>query len=146
MNINFCLDIERLFSIYQCVKILGFMGIEYKKLYNNKTHQERETNRILYKENTHVFSYYILTSVFLNDYIGFMNWCKNNNNSLLKFDSTSKKFDSLLKYILSTYNCKHLLNGITYMNKLTQTMHDSKKVNNYKDLLKTMRMSILNMI
>ena len=146
MNINFCLDIERLFSIYQCVKILGFMGIEYKKLYNNKTHQERETNRILYKENTHVFSYYILTSVFLNDYIGFMNWCKNNNNSLLKFDSTSKKFESFLKYILSTYNCMHLLKGITYMNKLTQSMHDSKKVNNYKDLLKKTIMSILNMI
>ena len=75
-----------------------------------------------------------------------MNWCKNNNNSLLKFDSASKKFESFLKYILSTYNCMHLLKGITYMNKLTQSMHDSKKVNNYKDLLKTTRMSILNMI
>ena len=44
----------------------------------------------LYREDTNVFSYYILTAILLNDYYGFMRWCEKNNIGFIRFNSTEK--------------------------------------------------------
>jgi hypothetical protein len=75
---DFSLQLERIFAIYQMNKVLNFMGLNYKDLYemNERSSYFREQ---LYKENTHVFGYYILTSIFLNGYRQFITWCHANN-------------------------------------------------------------------
>jgi hypothetical protein len=138
LNFNFCIELERMFALYQCTKVLSFMGLHY-----NDIHQKNNYLRDkLYKENTHVFAYYVMTAVFLNDYQGFLLWCKKNNQVLLKFDLTSLNFKEFSDYIERIYNCSALLNGIDYMGKLNKQVNRGKNEN----LMKTTRMSIIHTI
>ena len=157
LNLNFCLEMERMFALYQCIKILGFMGLRYNDLYNTKPQANAKANanvkansynsssshlRSLYKENTHVFAYYIMTAIFLNDHQGFMLWCKKNNTLLLRFKATPDTFKSFEIYISSVYDCISLLNNIVRMGDLNMKVNKSKN----KTLMSTTRMSIIHTI
>jgi hypothetical protein len=157
---SFNLQLERLFSLYQCNKILGFMGLTY-----NNIHEPGEKNaylrKNLYREDTHVFSYYILTAIFLNDYCGFLSWCNNHNTSLLQLNGAQYVFNDLGEYIETQYNNESILNGITVVSELHTTRRDNNKHSNskksnskqssnkkdkYLKLLNTTRMSIIEFI
>jgi hypothetical protein len=138
LNMNFCLEMERMFALYQCIKVLGFMGLRYNNIYK----KENTYLRHLYKENTHVFAYYIMTAIFLNDQQGFMLWCKKNNKSLLKFQSSPDTFKSFAAYISSVYECISLLNGIVHMSELNTKVNKSKNT----ELMTTTRMSLIHTI
>lgn len=130
MNVNFCLELERMFALYQCSKILGFMGLKYQDLHTHTAHTTYLRNN-LYRENTHVFAYYILTAIFLNDYKGFLLWCQKHNKVLLKFDASTENFQALGDYISRIY-----MVGI-----------DKDKIKHKNnDLKNTMRMSLLHTI
>jgi hypothetical protein len=75
---DFSLQLERLFATYQMHKVLNFMGLKYNDLYERRENSAYLRQQ-LYKEHTHVFSYYILTAIFLNDYRQFIDWCGTNN-------------------------------------------------------------------
>ena len=81
------LDKERIFSIFQCAKILHFYGLDYVDLYERT--QKSHTNRLAkYKEETHVLSYYIIKSIFMffvNDYV---EWTATHNSNSLNFNKT----------------------------------------------------------
>jgi accessory gene regulator protein AgrB len=70
------------------VKTLDFMGLKYKDLYSNSSVSAtmRET---LYKEDSNVLSYYIITTILMNNYQGFLSWCNTNNLSLLQFKKST---------------------------------------------------------
>ena len=138
LNMNFCLEMERMFALYQCIKVLGFMGLRYKDLLGKNNPYLRK----LYKENTHVFAYYIMTAIFLNDSAGFMLWCKKNNTRLLKFKATPETFISFETYIKSVYECISLLEGIGSMSALNAKVNKTKN----KALITTTRMSIIHTI
>ena len=140
-NFTFCIEIERLFSLYQCTKVLSFMGLHYNDIHGDKPNYLSDK---LYKENTHVFAYYIMTAIFLNDYQGFIMWCKTNNKALLQFDLSQENFKAFAEYIESVYNCNTFLNGIDYMGKLNQQVNQSKSKN--ETLIKTTRMSIIHTV
>ena len=141
-NLNFCLELERMFALYQCVKVLGFMGMDYKDI-----HLPSEKNN-LFRENTHVFSYYVLTSIFLNDYQGFILWCKKNNEVLLRFNPNATNFTAFSEYIKSIYNCIPLQNGVKYMNQMIKQMNKLVVSNGGKGkkIINTTRMSIVHTI
>ena len=147
INLDFCLELERMFALYQCVKVIGFMGLTYDDLHSTESHALRKG---LYRENTHVFSYYVLTAVFLNDYQGFILWCKEHNEVLLRFNPTPMNFMAFTEYIKSVYNCIPLQNGIKYMSQLIK-QHNSiskgkGKSKRSKSLGDTTRMSIIHTI
>ena len=52
---NTCINLEKLYSVYQLVKILDYMGLRYEDLI-----LKNRMNKTLYKESTNVFCYYIL--------------------------------------------------------------------------------------
>lgn len=139
-NLNFCLEMERMFSLYQCIKVLGFMGLRYDNLYHSNTNAVYLRN--LYKENTHVFAYYIMTAIFLNDHSGFMLWCKKNNTRLFKFQATPEIFTSLENYIKEKYKCISLLKGLGQMSILNSKVNKSAN----KKLSRTTRMSLIHTI
>ena len=148
VNLNFCLEIERMFSLSQCIKILGFMGLQYKNLYitANNNQLSDAYMRQLYKENTNVFSYYIMTAIFLNDHHGFMLWCKKNNTSLLKFRDVSESFELFSVYIKSIYDCPPLLNNIARISELNNKNNKKRNKNNKNKLNDTTRMTIIHTI
>ena len=128
-----------MFALYQCVKVLSFLGLHYRDIHEKNDKKENTLSRKLYKENTHVFAYYVLTAVFLNDYEGFLLWCRKNNSAFLKFIDNDKGFDSFFSYIKSVYNCIPLQNGIVEMGRLVGK-------NKSALLKKSTRMSIIHTI
>ena len=137
MNVNLCLELERMFALYQCNKMIGFMGLKYDDLHTKTSYLRNN----LYRENTHVFAYYILTAIFMNDYKGFLLWCQKHNKNLLKFDATDAHFQSLGDYITGIYNCNSFIDGIDEMHHLGLRTKDKNK-----ELTNTTRMSIIHTI
>jgi hypothetical protein len=80
-----------------------------------------------------------MTAIFLNDYQGFMLWCKKNNTNLLRFKATPETFKSFGTYISSQYDCISLLNNIAQLSDLNQKVNKSKN----KTLMTTTRMSLI---
>lgn len=146
-NTTFCIEMERMFAIYQCNKMLGFMGLQYQDIHLNGSNNINGNN--LYRENTHVFAYYVMTAIFLNDYQGFLVWCQTHNTALLKFERTQPVFKAFADYIESIYTCDTLIQNMGYMRDLYKRIYKNKTNNNNnkynkKKLINTSRMSLVH--
>ena len=128
------LYIERIFSCFQCVKILKFMGMDYNNI-TKKSDQVSISKRKLYKEKTNVFSYYILTAILMNNPYNFVFWCYKNNTNIIKLEPLTK-IESFVLYIKKLYLSKSFLENIALVEDLFE-----------KDYLmdKTLRMTIIEM-
>jgi hypothetical protein len=83
-----CIRYEKMFSVFQSVKILHFFGIQYKDLFSEENIAIEK-----YKESTQILSYYILKSismVYINDFI---EWCIDHNSNVLTFTNTEMIVD-----------------------------------------------------
>lgn len=110
---EFCLQLERIFSLYQMNKILSFMGLNYTDIYLSEAYLKQS----LYKEATHVFGYYILTAIFLNDYKEFIHWCfvNNKSESAIKFKGNTEHFQKMSEYIKINYAKTDLLKTLAVL-------------------------------
>ena len=146
---NFCIEFERIFSLYQCNKILNFMGLSYEDLHGDKE-RHAYLRKNLYRENTHVFAYYVLTSIFLNNYSGFLEWCYTHNPSLLQFNNTEPTINAFAEYIENNYNTPLFNASINNMNQLYNTfgntLDKNKNKYKYKKLLTSSRMSMIEFL
>jgi hypothetical protein len=146
---DFLIQLERLFSIYQCHKTLNFMGLKYKQLFK-KDKASIAARNVLYKENTNVFSYFILTAIIMNKYCDFMDWCFNNNFTLFNFNKTPNNLNHFLSHIKDCYldptflnvlNCVESKTKALKKENHTQQSREKKHLNNI--LEHSMRMSII---
>ena len=142
-NAEYFLHFERTFGFFQMVKTLDFMGLKYKDLYSNNK-ASIASREILYKENTSVFSYYVLNLILFNNYQGFLAWCDTNNFSLLQFKKTSRNLDEFCNYIEKNYKTKSMLDGVSCTENLLIKMKSKKNVSNQKIsyLMRNMRMTV----
>jgi hypothetical protein len=138
-NSEFYINFEKTYSLFQLVKTLDFMGLQYKDLYSN-TKESSILRENLYKENTNVLSYYIIKTVLINNYQGFLSWCKTNNLSILNFKKTIGNQKQLCKFIEKNYKIQSLLNDIQESHVFLSRI--KKKKGNNKFILSNMRMSI----
>jgi hypothetical protein len=146
--LDFFIQIERLFSLFQCNKILNFLGISYQNLYetDNGSHIAREN---LYKEKTNVFAYYIVTAFLLDNYVNVMNWCNKNNLSCFKFNNSQRNLDLFYNLIENSYKRNEFLKNLmcvsNYASKLNKkTNKNNKLINNeINNIFKTTRMTIM---
>jgi hypothetical protein len=124
------------------IKILDFMELSYENLYK-KTILSENLRNTLYKENTNILSYYILTTILLNNYQDFLSWCNTNNISILNFKKTTKNVENYCKFFEKKYKSKNMLNGIECVEKLFYRLKSKKR--KQKDilyLLNSLRMTI----
>jgi len=131
---EFCLRSEQIFSLFQMVKVLDFMGITYQTLYNNDT----IVRQCLFKEKTNVFAYYIIKSVLLYNNDDFMIWCKHHNDNIFVFKNTAENLDSFIHFITSKYKNPDLLRDIEKMSSIL-------KKQKHRTLNTTLRMSLLEL-
>ena len=118
VNMDVCLQTERLYKLFQCNKILDFMGLKYEDLYDDT---KKNVSLTLYKENTNVFSYCIMACIFLNDYLSFLKWCINNNaaaDNMIRFSISNENFIQFGNFIKNQYNSKNLLECLKHANDL----------------------------
>ena len=146
--LDFFIQIERLFSLFQCNKILKFLGISYQNLYetDNGSHIAREN---LYKETTNVFAYYIVTAFLLDNYVNVINWCNKNNLSCFKFNNSQRNLDLFYNLIENSYKRNEFLKNLmcvsNYASKLNKKTNKNNKLanNQINNIFKTTRMTIM---
>jgi hypothetical protein len=140
LNAEFFINYEISYSFIQVVKVLNFMGIEYSDLYLNNEHSNilREN---LYKEKTSVLSYYVIKTILIYNFQGFLLWCKNNNFSLLQFKKSLSNQISFCNFIEKYYKSKGMLENIAYTQKFLKKISKQKtNISNY--MLSNLRMTI----
>jgi hypothetical protein len=81
----------------------------------------------MYKENTSVLSYYVITLILFNNYQEFLSWCDTNNTSLLQFKKTISNLDSFCKFIEKKYKTKNMLESVSCTEKLVNNVNRSSK-------------------
>ena len=138
---DFCIQLERMFSLYQMIKILGYMNLNYKYLYKNDD-ISRGLRKVLYKEDTNVLSYYIIKTIllFFND--EFLEWCMLHNNNILKFNKTEHNLNQFYEFIKDKYNNKFFLKAIHNMELFYIKYRGPTLMRNNKILTTTSRMTI----
>ena len=135
---EYCLEIERIFSLFQLYKILKFMGINYVTLYKNDD-TSKSLRKYMYKENTNIFMYYILKTLFLYNNLDFMNFCNNNNKQFVNFSLTETNMNKLYNFIHKRYDD---INFITDINKVCKNI----KLKSDDILKRTMRLTALELV
>jgi len=126
------MDLEIFFSLFQMNKIMKHNGI-------SKDYWDFSD----FKQDSHVFEYYILKSVLLFNYKEFIIWCykhnsihsANNNKTFLSFNRNSGNLDKLYDFIEKYYK------NPEFIKNLKNISHIKIKKNN-KILTNTLRMSI----
>ena len=131
-NVIMIIDIEKIFSLYQCIKILKYMKIDkYELFINDLSH--------LYEEKTNVFPYYILKCIILYKYDNFINTCNKENspgNPILFYKSPGN-LNCFFNYILKHYQNDELMNDFNKMENIYKNIKMAKLKN-------TMRMTIFD--
>lgn len=120
-------------SLTQAMKILHFLDLKYSHIVEKRDDHVSICN-YLYKENTSVFSYYIITCLLMNNYSHFMDWCSNNNNLLLQFKKTPGNLESYMSFIKDC--CKN-----TKIRRNISTIEKYFSKDDYM-LIRTLKMSI----
>lgn len=114
-NAEYFINFESIYSFFQLVKVLGFMNVGYRDLYE-KTDASENIRNTLYKEDTNVLSYYVITNILIYNYQSFLSWCKTNNTSILQFKKTSDSQKSFCDFIEKKYKQPKMLKAIDCSN------------------------------
>jgi hypothetical protein len=125
-NTEYFMNFESNYSFFQLIKVLDFMNIDYNNLYE-KTDISANLRATLYKEDTNVLSYYVITTILIYNYQSFLYWCKTNNTSMLQFKKTTANIKSFCDFIEKKYKTPKILFTID----CTETF--SKKINKPND-------------
>ena len=116
------------FSFFQSVKIME----KYNLNYNNLCSQ----NKTKYNENTHIFSYYFLKTILYFNINEFLNWCFDNNNKSIEFNSD--RIINFYKLFENLYNNDEIKSNF---DNILNYYRDNKK-NMDSNVIKTLRMSL----
>lgn len=136
LYLQFAIQAEKMFSLMQLKKILGHMDLTYENLWSSTQISEyMRTN--LYREESNVFSYFVLSGIFMNDFESFIQWCDTNNTSFIKYKKSHTSVNKFGKLITSMYKSKHLIQNIH------NTTLPNNKNNKYELLNNTGRMTCI---
>jgi len=114
------IDIERVFSVCQTVKLLKFMGLKYTDLFSNDM-----LIKTKYIENTSVLSYYIITAVLYDNISHFFSWCLENNVNMLQFNNSDINYHlSFCELIKSLYKKPKFLKRVKNKEKIFENIDD----------------------
>jgi hypothetical protein len=134
-NVEMFINFEIMYSFFQMIKVLHFMNLEYKHLWEHSVNADKMRNA-LYKEDTNVLSYYVITLILIYNYQPFLSWCHHHNKSLLQFNKTSESQMEFCHFIDRKYKSPNLLHGIKCVTELFQKIkvvkHKSKSHSNSK--------------
>jgi hypothetical protein len=94
---------ERLFSVFQCIKVLNHFDLTYDDIYKTEQHPANTLKIRNYQEKTNVFSYYVLKTILFYHLNAFLEWCIENNENVLEFRKTEGTLTKYVKLIEGLY-------------------------------------------
>ena len=105
--VEVALNHERMFSLFQKTKILNHQRLTYRELYT-------KTGGARYKEETPVFSYFVLKSILMFHYAEFIDWCAENNGGTFVFTKTGKNMAGFVEFIRSHYQSPEYIGAVEH--------------------------------
>ena len=139
--IDFFIEIEMAFTIFQVSKILDFMGLKLMDLHF-KNKKAKVSQKYLYRENTNVFSYYILKMLLFLNLDESLIWFDKHNQNLLKFSNSRKDVEEFGDFLIKKFE-----NPV--MHRMFLAM-DKKKMGisfkNKDEIINTLRMSAVELV
>jgi hypothetical protein len=130
------LGYEKMFSIFQCVKVLHHLNLIYSQMHE-KSPTADKIRQARYKEKTQILSYYVLKSILMFDPSLFIEWCIKHNNRSLTFHSTSNNIRSYCDLVRQ----QHQYPG--FVRAMEQFEQWFDKNGHHKNMeLRTLRMSL----
>lgn len=141
-NADFFINVEIAYSYFQTVKVLNFMGLNYIHLFDKSKASEIARNS-LYKENTSVLSYYVITLILINNYQSFLEWCLENNHILFQFKKTISNQTKFCKFIEKNYKNEKMLNYLNCTKDMLWGIQSTRNKNkSHYYLLNNLRMTV----
>lgn len=140
---------ESMFSLFQNIKILNYMGLDYN-IISNCTDSNYIVAKKLYKEETNAFAYYIIVSILLFNFNNFILWSIDNNTNIIQFNKSKNNIINFVKFIYKNYKSSELLNTIMDLEIRLESIDSDlgENTNNREnihsnEMLRTMRMTIV---
>ena len=118
------INYERIYSLFQMVKILNYMGITYNDIISSNCKK--------FKENTNVLSYFIIKTVLLYNYSDFLNFCIKNNTDPefpINFKKTLQSQKRFCNFIHDNYNNDLFIQDIKIIEHLFYTNNKNLFIN-----------------
>jgi hypothetical protein len=137
---EYFINLERTHGFFQLVKTLDYMGLNYETLVK-KDKQSAVKREALYKEKTSILAYYVIKTILMNNYQGFLDWCQINNYKLYDFKKTQPNIDKFCLFIKQNYKSNAMLGNVDRMEHFFMNIKPNNK-EKYNFIMKTMRMSI----
>jgi hypothetical protein len=147
MNVEKLMNIEVSYSLFQMLKVLNFMGLDYSDLYS-KNKRSIIARKNQYKEKSSILAYYIITSILIFNYEDFMEWCKKNNNNVIVFKKTISNLNNFCDFIEIKYKSKRLIEFLDCLqDKIDNIINKrrSKKNREFLFIINNIRMTSVEM-
>jgi hypothetical protein len=127
------LKYERIFSLFQAIKILHHYGLKYQDIYQN-TPQSVQVRKS-YRENTNVLAYYIIKSLFMFHITEYIEWVLKHNGSM-QFKMTHKNIETYCNYVKELHKSEKY---VDYTNAISLwfAQHNTRNTK----IMKTLRMT-----
>ena len=143
------LGFEAAWRIFQMHKILRFMGLAYSDLYS-KSKKAELARANLYREDTNVFAYYVVTSLLLVNYGDFLEWCSTNNGvgGNMSFHKTGANTVAFANFIVRVHSSNSTRKNVRDIGskKCFNAILDANGVSDdAKWVSETMRMTVCEM-
>lgn len=133
LSLNFTLQLERIYSLYQCDKILRLMNLQFKDVLKKNKQASH------FREETNVFCYYVLGGILMNNYGHFIKWCvmnnKNNNSksqnkkhNMIQFvptNSNKRRFISFINAAANTLALENIMRVSSIFKHANDNIQDS---------------------
>jgi len=131
---------ERNFAIFQCVKILDYMGLKYSTIIS-KSKMNKKKSITHYNEQSNVFAYYIIKMVWLYYTNDFLTLFDNQNINLINSKKSYNYLNQLLNKTSQLYKKRILLKDIKDNETIYKKIKENKQ--DKSELCETLRMSII---
>lgn len=129
------MQLERVFSLFQCTKVLQNYNLTYMDIYKSSTHNPNLGKIAHYSAGTSILSYYVIKSILFYNINHFIKWnIIQNNGYTLFFNKTQA---NMMKYAGLIEELYDLPEYILQMEKMVQLYKDTGRFE-----YKTLRMSI----
>jgi hypothetical protein len=131
---SYRLQVEQLYTCFQLVKTLGFMGFTYDSLCDNRSAP-------VFKEDTNVLSYFILKAILLVNATSFFHWCNIHNGAAAPFvfQKTPRNQHAFCSFLEANYRSPYLLKWIHFSEHILRKNHADAFLSN------NMRMSVFEL-
>ena len=141
LNFRILNEFEKYYSIFSCIKVLDHMGLSYDDIISDDN-KKKSKSLSLYKEETNVFAYHILKSVWLFNTEDILLWFDKHNKNLIFSNKEDKYVINILKKTQGLYKAKEYIENIKFIEKLFNTIKDD---DDYSDLINSLRMTIVEL-